>query len=496
MPATRVCVIGAGPSGLSTLRAFQLAADRGESIPEIRCFDKQNDWGGQWNYTWRVGLDQNNHPVHSSMYKYLWSNAPKECLEFGDYSFEQHFGRDIASYPPRAVLLDYITGRARLSNIRHMIQFNTLVEHVRYDQQAGQFEVSTVLCSNGVRLRATEWFDYVICASGHYSYPNYPHYPGFGQFQGRILHAHDLKDACEFSGKDVLIIGTSYSAEDIASQCWKYGANSITISHRTKPIGYHTWPHNITEVPLLSRVESSFKSDGSGELQAGGVAHFVDGSTKHIDAIILCTGYVFHFPFLTGDLLLDPEHCAGQPANRIWLKGLYRGMFWIKNPRLIHIGPHTGFFTMPLFDAQAWLCRDYIMGKYALPSVDQMREHDEMMCRKCEEIGTEHYDEGCIHFQGDYMGELAGLSDYPEIDVQEYKNRFFEWEEHKQQNIMTFRDNCYKNVFTHAMSPRLVDRDGSPVKWKDAMCEDCENFGMSDLYDGNTRKPLPIKAKL
>ena len=38
--------------------------------------------------------------------------------------------------------------------------------------------------------------------------------------QGRVLHAHDMRDATEFKGKDLLLIGTSYSAEDIASQCW------------------------------------------------------------------------------------------------------------------------------------------------------------------------------------------------------------------------------------------------------------------------------------
>ena len=35
------------------------------------------------------------------------------------------------------------------------------------------------------------------------------------------MHAHDLKDATEFKGQHVLIIGTSYSAEDIASQVRK-----------------------------------------------------------------------------------------------------------------------------------------------------------------------------------------------------------------------------------------------------------------------------------
>ena len=45
------------------------------------------------------------------MYRYLWSNGPKEGLEFADYSFEEHFGRPIASYPPRAVMFDYVEGK-------------------------------------------------------------------------------------------------------------------------------------------------------------------------------------------------------------------------------------------------------------------------------------------------------------------------------------------------------------------------------------------------
>ena len=35
------------------------------------------------------------------MYRYLWSNGPKECLEFADYSFDEHFGKPIPSFPPR-----------------------------------------------------------------------------------------------------------------------------------------------------------------------------------------------------------------------------------------------------------------------------------------------------------------------------------------------------------------------------------------------------------
>ena len=47
----------------------------------------------QRNYSWRTGLDKHGSPVHNSMYRYLWSNGPKECLEFADYTFEEHFGK-------------------------------------------------------------------------------------------------------------------------------------------------------------------------------------------------------------------------------------------------------------------------------------------------------------------------------------------------------------------------------------------------------------------
>ena len=118
----RVAVIGAGPCGLGQLRAFQQAEMKGAGIPDVVCFEKQSDWGGLWNYTWRAGLDEHGEPVHCSMYRYLWSNGPKECLEFADYTFDQHFHQPIPSYPPREVLYDYIIGRAKDGDLRRWIQ--------------------------------------------------------------------------------------------------------------------------------------------------------------------------------------------------------------------------------------------------------------------------------------------------------------------------------------------------------------------------------------
>ena len=48
-------------------------------------------------------------------------------------------------------------------------------------------------------------------------------------FPGRILHSHDFRDAEEFRGKNVIVLGSSYSAEDVALQCYKYGAKTVTI---------------------------------------------------------------------------------------------------------------------------------------------------------------------------------------------------------------------------------------------------------------------------
>ena len=64
----RICIIGAGPSGLAQLRAFQSAAEKGADIPEIVCYEKQPDWGGLWRYTWRTGVDEH----HVAFTERLW----------------------------------------------------------------------------------------------------------------------------------------------------------------------------------------------------------------------------------------------------------------------------------------------------------------------------------------------------------------------------------------------------------------------------------------
>ena len=437
MTAKRVAIIGAGPSGLAQLRAFQSAQEKGEEIPEIVCYEKQSNWGGLWNYTWRTGLDKDGEPVHCSMYRYLWSNGPKEGLEFADYSFDEHFGKEIASYPPREVLFDYIEGRVKQAGVRDWIRFNHLIRDVKYDEGTGKFTVTARDTANDTE--SSEEFDNVIVATGHFSIPNVPEYPGFDKFNGRILHAHDFRDAREFQGKDILIMGSSYSAEDIGSQCWKYGCKSIVSCYRSAPMGFD-WPDNWDEVPALVKVE-------------GKTAHFKDGTTRDVDAIILCTGYRHHFPFLPDDLRL-------KTANRLAADDLYKGVVWVDNPKLFYLGMQDQWFTFNMFDAQAWWARDAIMGKIALP--DRATMEADWKARQAEEDKNET-DPDCIQYQGEYIKELVAETDYPSFDVQAACQAFFEWKKHKKENIMTFRDHGYVSPLTGKKAPT------HHTPWKDAL---------------------------
>ncbi|SOC82467.1 trimethylamine monooxygenase [Ensifer adhaerens] len=442
---TRVAVIGAGPSGLAQLRAFQSAAKKGADIPEIVCFEKQSNWGGLWNYSWRTGVDENGEPVHNSMYRYLWTNGPKEGLEFADYSFEEHFGKQIASYPPRAVMMDYIEGRVKKADVRKWIRFSSVIRWVEYNEDAGDF---TVTAHDMVKDTVyKERFDYVVCASGHFSSPNVPEYPGFEHFYGRIVHAHDFRDAREFTDQNVLVVGSSYSAEDIGSQCWKYGAKTVTSCYRSAPMGFN-WPENWEEKPALERVE-------------GKTAFFKDGSSKEIDAIILCTGYKHYFPFLPDDLRLKTK-------NRLATADLYKGVVYVHNPKLFYLGMQDQWFTFNMFDAQAWYVRDIIMGRIAVPE-DKAVLLADVAEREAREEASDDV-KYAIKYQGAYIKELIADTDYPSFDVDGMCKAFFEWKQHKVDGIMGFRNNSYKSLITGTMAPK------HHTPWADALDDSMEAY--------------------
>ncbi|KAL2632294.1 hypothetical protein R1flu_016980 [Riccia fluitans] len=433
MEKKRVAVIGAGPSGLALLRAFQSAEEKGAEIPELVCFEKQLECGGLWNFSESTGVEE-----HGSMYKDLYINGPKEVNEYVDYSFEEHFGKPIGSYPPRSVLLDYIKGRANKFKLcERFVRHHTKVKSVTYSESTRKFTVTvrdySAFDYTEGRLYSEE-FDHLVVATGHFSTPNVPEFQGLNSFKGSLLHAHDLRDVADFKGKDVLLIGSGYSAEDIACQCYKFGAKSITITYRSFPTGCSNWPESIKEVPLLERVDPN-----------GRTCHFKDGSSKDVDAIVLCTGYLHDFPFM-------PESLRLVTGNRIWPMGLYEGVVLEAEPIVFYLGMQAQFYSFTMFDAQAWYVRDVIMGRLSLPSIEEMKAHSEKWGSAEGEALAKR---DVKTFQANYVKELIGLTDCPVTPqmVDETLQMGSDWDKHKELGIMSYRDHPFRSAVTGSLAP-------------------------------------------
>ena len=125
-----------------------------------------------------------------------------------------------------------------------------------------------------------------------------PYFEGMEKFPGRILHSHDFRSAEEFKGKNIVVIGTSYSAEDIASQCYKYGVNSVTCSYRTSPMV--SLATNFKTVPLFRRSRKGQK------LVFLRMALKFQTLTQSY-----CTGYLHSFPFIHPNLRLKTANDYG-----------------------------------------------------------------------------------------------------------------------------------------------------------------------------------------
>lgn len=459
----RIGIIGAGPSGLAMLRAFESLGKQGVDLPEIICFEKQENWGGLWNYTWRTGVGRYGEPLHGSMYRYLWSNGPKECLEFSDYSFDEHFGKPISSYPPRPVLFDYIQGRVKKSRVRQFIRFNTTARWVDYNEATRKFTLHVDDLANNRTY--SEELDYLVVASGHFSTPNMPHFKGIEDFPGVVMHAHDFRGADQFIGKDVLLIGSSYSAEDIGIQSMKHGARSVTISYRSAPIGMN-WPEGMKELPLVTHFENE-------------VAHFSNGHAARFDAVVMCTGYQHKFPYLPDALRLKTKNCL-YPDN------IYKGVVYQELPQLFYLGMQDQYFTFNMFDAQAWFARDIMMNRLPLPEKEARRKDiNEWLVRF--EACNGHDDE--IDFQTAYVKDLISLTDYPPFDLDRVAELFKQWLKDKEADILCYRDKTYRSVITGTMAQK------HHTDWMDELDDSFERYLADIKIKERTAASLPVMAQ-
>ena len=308
MSKTRVCIIGAGPCGLSAIRAFTKIPESDQF--EIVCYEKQNQIGGLWNASWKIGVDNHGNMIHSAQYHHLFSNGPAEIIEYYDYFYQDHFGKKISSFPPGRVVADYIKGRFASEDITSKIVLNANVDFVepfenkfRVKVSCYSDETSAASCDQKIEV-----FDKVIVANGHFNYPNVAFYPGYENFKGSIIHSKDFRNGEAYKDRDVLLIGSSYSAEDIAVQCYKYGAKHLYLSYRPK--------HPKSAWCLTNFPDEKFTRKGVIKDIDGNAVTFADGSVENIDAIIICTGYNHKFKFLHKDLDINA-------VNRLSVENLY-----------------------------------------------------------------------------------------------------------------------------------------------------------------------------
>ena len=313
-------------------------------------------------------------------------------------------------------------------DLRQFVKFSTVVRKVDYNQNTQRFSV-TVHNLPENRMYEDTNVTHIIVATGIFSVPSLPEIPGSKQFKGRIMHSHDFRHASEFAGRTVLIIGSSYSAEDIAQLTHKYGAKRVIYSWRTHPMNYK-WPAGIEGRPLIQKLDEH-------------AAHFSDGSKVDIDVVIFCTGYQKHYPFL-------PDELRATSKLSYYPDHLYKGILWMKggDGRIFYIGIQDQYYSFSMFDVQAlWACQA-IIGKVKIPDRTTMLQDIAVWRKKLE--ATKNADEE-IDFQTDYMLDLCRETGY----VNKFKEtciQLHDWERHKHEDINTYRDQPFLSVYSGKMA--------------------------------------------
>ncbi|CAG2238364.1 unnamed protein product [Mytilus edulis] len=183
-------------------------------------------------------------------------------------------------------------------------------------------------------------------------FPNVPPFPGIDAFQGRLLHSRDYRQAEEFKGQNVAVVGSSYSGKDVARQLSDF-ADKVYLTHIDEPIKTVYKNGNVIE-----------KNLGIREIKESSIV-LENGKEVHLDAIVMCTGYKYQFPFLSEDIIsIQNEHVT--PLYKHVLHLDYNSLFVITLLRNVA--------TYPISFNQARFARSVIDGTANLPSKAEMAE--------------------------------------------------------------------------------------------------------------------------
>ena len=373
----QVCIIGAGPAGLSIARALKRVG-----IPYEQ-FERHSDVGGLWD------------PANpgSPVYRNAHFISSRDTSGFFDFPMPKGF----PDYPHNQDILAYTRAFAAAFGLRERIAFNTPVLSVEQDGDTWLVHLGE---DDVRRYRA------VVCCTGTNWHPNLPRHPG--DFNGEIRHSVSYYDPEEFRGKRVLIVGAGNSGADIACDA-AANADRAFISMRR---GYHIIPKHIFGVPVDEFAEKGpnlpmwlerpvfslllrcvvgntarwgvpkpdhrlFESHpllntqllhylqhgdirvkGDIERFDGDDVVFRDGSRERIDLVLYATGYDMRLPYV-------PEDCFDWHHGR---PDLYLRAFARKRHNLFALGfLETNSSAYTLFDRIAQLIANYLHDQTAAP---------------------------------------------------------------------------------------------------------------------------------
>jgi len=207
LTAKHVAVIGAGPSGLVTVKELL------EQGLRVTCFEKADSLGGVFRFNENDGLVWASCRLTSSGTVTAYSDFPVSP------------GRE--EHMPVDEYVRYLSEYCAAFGVKEHIRFQSAVEAVRKSPNGG-WEVEW---SSGATT-GMERFDAVAVCSGLHQYPHVPHFPGQESYPGKILHAAQYRRGDLAAGKKVLIVGAGESGADIVAEVADHASETVLSLRR------------------------------------------------------------------------------------------------------------------------------------------------------------------------------------------------------------------------------------------------------------------------
>ncbi|XP_073974699.1 senecionine N-oxygenase-like isoform X2 [Rhodnius prolixus] len=390
----KVAIIGAGPAGLCAARHF-FAPGSGFT----GClYEQAGDLGGTWLYSDVTGKDRFGLPVHSTLYYDLWTNLPKETMTYPDFEYQD----EERSYLPSSRVLQYLVDYADYFNLHNYIKLHhhvTRVAPVGNSWSVSAMELTT-------KVEHVSMFDAVIVCSGPNIIPVYPQVEGLARFSGRQLHSKEYRKASAFEGKRVLLIGLGPSGIDICF-CLMPVAKQVIISHNLTSLQGIFLPSEIKLKPVATLMQEK-------------TVTFSDGSEEEVDVIIHCTGYTYHYPFLTPECGLIVDQ---------YVTPLYRHFINIEHPTMCLVGIPRKCPHQYMLDFQVRTFMKILNADISLPSKETMlAEMEEDRAKRAKE-GQRKKDFHKMNAQRNeeyfkQLAELGNLKPIPPVILKIFNDAF------------------------------------------------------------------------